>query len=128
MAGWHHVIEDVPEFPPAAPPLSRQTPWFVVVPEHKLYQNYPNPWNPETWIPYQLSRPAEVAITIYNMNGQLIKSLDLGYREPGFYISKDKAAYWDGRNDFCEEVASGVYFYTIQAADFRQVKKTIVIK
>lgn len=91
-------------------------------------QNYPNPFNPDTWIPYQLSSSADVTIRIYSLEGSLIKKLSLGHKEPGFYVSKSEAAYWDGRNDFSERVSSGVYFYHIQANDFYAVKKMIVVK
>ena len=85
--------------------------------ETKAFQNYPNPFNPETWIPYKLAVGAEVQIKIYNLTGQLIRTLDLGEKEPGEYISKDKAAYWDGRNNSGEEIASGIYFYQLRAGD-----------
>jgi len=93
-----------------------------------LMQNYPNPFNPETWIPYQLSKSAEVAIAIYNMNGQMVKRLELGNRVPGSYVDKSKAAYWDGTNEWGERVASGVYFYQLQAGRDASVRKMIVLK
>ncbi|MGQ9609221.1 MAG: Ig-like domain-containing protein [bacterium] len=91
-------------------------------------QNYPNPFNPETWIPFQLSEPSEVSITIYNINGQAIRRLDLGNRLPGYYIDKSKAAYWDGNNEYGERVSSGVYFYELRAGKDVSVKKMIIIK
>jgi len=91
-------------------------------------QNYPNPFNPDTWIPYQLSEVADVAITIYNVNGQVVRRLELGSKMPGYYIDKSKAAYWDGRNETGEQVASGVYFFTIQAGDSVVTKKMILKK
>ena len=93
-----------------------------------LDQNYPNPFNPDTWIPYKLTGDMEVAIRIYNISGRLIKTLDLGHKPSGFYASREKAAYWDGRNEAGEPVASGVYFYTIQAGDFTATKKMIVAR
>jgi hypothetical protein len=94
----------------------------------KLYQNYPNPFNPETWIPYQLAGEAYVTIRIYNSNGQLVRILDLGYRNHGSYLDKAQAAYWDGTNERGERVASGVYFYRIQANDFTAVRKMVILK
>jgi len=94
----------------------------------ELLQNYPNPFNPETWIPYQLTKPAEVTIRIYDIRGQLARSLYLGYRSAGFHISKNRAAYWNGLNDAGEKSASGVYFYTIQAGSFTNIRKMILAK
>ena len=93
-----------------------------------LLQNYPNPFNPETWIPYQLSDDAEVTIHIYNVNGQMVKTLNLGYKQNGYYVNKRRAAYWDGRNELGEKVASGVYFYTIQAGRFVATRRMSVVK
>jgi hypothetical protein len=93
-----------------------------------LFQNYPNPFNPETWIPYTLSKKAHVIIKIYNISGQLVRVLDLGEKEAGMYVSKGRAAYWDGKNDNGEEVASGVYFYQIHADDYVSTKRMVVIK
>jgi hypothetical protein len=93
-----------------------------------LLQNFPNPFNPETWIPYQLNLDSDLVIGIYNASGNLIRTLNLGYRPTGFYTTKDKAAYWDGKNEAGEEVASGIYFYTIQAGDFTATKKMVVKK
>jgi hypothetical protein len=78
-----------------------------------LYPNYPDPFNPETWIPYQLAAEAEVVIRVYDINGQLVRTLDLGHQRAGLYIKKGKAAYWDGKNDAGEPVSSGVYFFTL---------------
>lgn len=96
--------------------------------EFALHQNYPNPWNPETWIPYQLPKSAQVRLTIYDLQGQLVKSVELGYQKAGLYTTKDKAIYWDGRNSQGETVASGIYFYQIQAGDFQAVRKMIMLK
>jgi hypothetical protein len=93
-----------------------------------LLQNYPNPFNPECWIPYILSEQCHVIIKIYNITGQLIRTLDLGIKEPGIYVDKDSAAYWDGRNDEGEEVASGVYFYRLYAGDKVSTKKMVILK
>ena len=93
-----------------------------------LLANYPNPFNPETWIPYQLSEPAEVTVTIYAANGAIVRTLDLGHRRAGSYESQSRAAYWDGRNAQGEPVASGVYFYTLTAGDFKATRKMVIRK
>lgn len=93
-----------------------------------LLQNYPNPFNPETWIPYHLKNADSVSIRIYSNAGQLIRTLDLGYRDAGVYASRSKAAYWDGKNEAGEEVASGIYFYSITAGDFSATRKMVVRK
>ena len=96
--------------------------------ETSLLFNYPNPFNPETWIPYQLAKPADVTLTIYAVNGQLVRQLALGHQPPGFYQSKSRAAYWDGRNAIGERVASGLYFYTFTAGDFTATRKMLIRK
>ena len=96
--------------------------------ETMLYPNYPNPFNPETWIPYQLAKPAEVAVFIYSANGTLIRTLALGYQPAGIYRSRDRAAYWDGTNEVGESAASGVYFYKLSAGSFNGTRKMLVIK
>ena len=93
-----------------------------------LKQNYPNPFNPETWIPYQLAEDSEVTIRIYSATGQVIRLLNLGYREAGLYATKDAAAYWDGTTDTGEYVSSGVYFYNIQAGRYNTTKKMTVAR
>jgi len=93
-----------------------------------LLQNYPNPFNPETWIPFTLSKSADVVIRIYNIAGKLVKDIELGHVNSGAYISKSEAAYWDGRNIQGERVASGIYYYTIQAGDFRATRKMVLLK
>ncbi len=90
--------------------------------------NYPNPFNPETWIPYQLSRDAEVALTIYDASGFMVRRLDLGHRLAGYYADRGRAAYWDGRNNFGEGVASGVYFYHLTTGDFSATRKMLILK
>ena len=93
-----------------------------------LLPNYPNPFNPETWIPYQLKEPAEVTMTIFNMHGQAVRTLEVGYRPPGVYRSRSRAAYWDGRNEHGETVANGVYFCTLRAGRFSATRKMVVGK
>ena len=93
-----------------------------------LLANYPNPFNPETWIPYQLSKAAEVAVTIYASDGNVVRTLALGHQDAGMYHNRTQAAYWDGRNAFGETVASGVYFYTLTAGEFTATRKMLILK
>ena len=93
-----------------------------------LAQNYPNPFNPETWIPYQLSKAAEVSIHIHNVAGHLVRTLDLGLKPTGAYMTPSTAAYWDGKNAAGERVASGIYFYTLQTADFAATRRMVILK
>ncbi len=94
--------------------------------EFRLLQNFPNPFNPETWLPYELASDANVTIQIYDSGGGLVRELNLGMQEAGSYIAKDKAAYWDGRNEIGETVASDVYFYAMEAGGHKSVKKMIL--
>ena len=96
--------------------------------ETRLLLNYPNPFNPETWIPYQLAEATEVTVMIHTMNGSLVRTIELGHQAAGTYKSKSQAAYWDGRNEFGEQVASGLYFYTLTAGDFSATHKMLVRK
>ncbi len=101
----------------------------LFVPEETaLLHNYPNPFNPETWIPYHLSEPAEVTFRIYAASGVLVRTLALGYQPAGVYEYRSRAAYWDGKNDVGEPVASGIYFYTLTANDFTATGKMLVRK
>ena len=110
----------------AAPTLNTST---VIIPiEAALLPNYPNPFNPETWIPYQLAKPADVTVHIYAVNGTLVRTLFLGHQVPGSYQNRSRAAYWDGRNAVGELVASGVYFYTLTAGDFTATRKMLIRK
>ena len=124
-----------------------QTRSFTVTPEHLanavlslrldgigqptqnlLLQNYPNPFNPETWIPYQLSEDSPVSISIYDTTGRLVRTLSLGFQSAGFYNSRARAAYWDGRNELGERVASGIYFYQLTTPEFQQTRRLIILK
>ena len=96
--------------------------------ETALLPNYPNPFNPETWIPYQLSEASDVTVAIYTVDGRLIRTLALGHQPAGLYQRKNRAAYWDGRNAFGERVASGLYFYTLTAGQFSATGKMLVQK
>ena len=96
--------------------------------ETVLLPNYPNPFNPETWIPYRLAESADVNISIYSADGRLVRRLDLGHQAVGMYESRSRSAYWDGRNTQGEPVASGVYFYTLTAGDFTATRKMLIRK
>jgi hypothetical protein len=96
--------------------------------ESRLFQNYPNPFNPETWIPYDLESAAAVHLRIFDIKGTLIRHLDLGKKAAGSYQQKNSAAYWDGRNSTGERVASGNYFYTLQAGNFIQTRRMVILK
>ena len=94
----------------------------------KLLSNYPNPFNPETWIPFQLVEDANVTLTIYDVDGRIVRSLDIGHQKAGVYETRNKAIYWDGRNDLGEHVASGVYFYHLKAGDYSATRRLVIIK
>ena len=96
--------------------------------ETTLLRNYPNPFNPETWIPYQLSEPADVTLTICDIQGRVVRDLNLGHQRAGMYHSRSRAAHWDGRNAVGEPVASGLYFYTLKADDFTATRKMLIRK
>ena len=96
--------------------------------ETALLPNYPNPFNPETWIPYHLANPRDVQITIYDTRGVLVRRLDLGHQREGYYTSQSRAAYWDGRNAVGERVASGIYFYQLQADHLSLLRKMLIVK
>ena len=102
---------------------------MLLVPERTaLLANYPNPFNPETWIPYQLATAGDVQIRIYATNGALVRNLDVGHQPAGIYQQRNRAAYWDGRNQLGEPVASGVYFYTFTTGDFSATGKMVIKK
>ena len=94
----------------------------------QLLANYPNPFNPETWIPYHLAKPSNVRITIYDVRGSVVRRLELGHLPPGYYTSRNRAAYWDGRNDFGERVATGIYFYQLEADNTSLLRKMLILK
>ena len=106
----------------------RLTPADLIPKRTVLLANYPNPFNPETWLPYQLANDAEVAIRIYSSAGQLVRHLNLGFQEAGYYIGKSRAAYWDGRNDLGERLASGVYFYQLSTPESSATRKMVIRK
>ena len=96
--------------------------------ETQLLANYPNPFNPETWIPYRLAEDAFVTLTIYDGNGQVIRILEVGHQIAAVYESRAKAIYWDGRNNLGETVASGIYFYHLSAGDYSRSRKMLILK
>ena len=96
--------------------------------ETALLPNYPNPCNPETWIPYQLATDADVVLRIYAVNGELVRVLDLGHQSAGMYHSRGRAVYWNGRNEWGEVVANGVYFCTLSTGDFVATRKILIRK
>ena len=94
----------------------------------RLLPNYPNPFNPETWIPYQLAEDGDVHIHIYDLHGRRVRTLDLGHQSVGYYVQRDKAAYWDGRNNLRESLASGIYIYQFVAGDYTQMRRLVIVK
>ena len=101
---------------------------YEIPAETELLRNYPNPFNPETWIPYRLAEDADVSLTIYDVNGELVRTIDVGHQNAAVYESRAKAIYWDGRNRFGEGVASGIYFYSLNAGDFSATRKMVILK
>ncbi len=102
---------------------------IVLIPKKTvLLPNYPNPFNPETWIPYQLSEPSDVTIRIYSADGLLIKNISLGHKQPGLYQDRTRAGYWDGKNELGEPVASGIYFYEFTAGNYSATKRMLIRK
>ena len=94
----------------------------------QLLANYPNPFNPETWIPYELATDTNVKLTIYNAQGIVVRTLSIGHQSAGYYTSRDRAAYWDGRNAFGELVASGLYFYQLETDETSSMRKMVILK
>ena len=94
----------------------------------QLLANYPNPFNPETWIPFELAEDAEVTITIYDVPGQRIRQLQLGQVTAGRYVTAGQAAYWDGKSETGQVVASGTYFYQLLAGGYTETRKMVILK
>ena len=109
-------------------PRPQKTALFEIPEKSDLFANYPNPFNPETWIPYQLANDVSLQIQIFDINGQLIRTFDIGKQAAGIYTTKEKAIYWDGRNVQGEQVASGVYFYHMRAGDFKATKRMFILR
>ena len=128
---YHESIRAAPALQLLTEPDVLSSLWHDLsqVPEEtSLLPNYPNPFNPETWIPYQLATSTEVTVAIHAADGRLVRTLSLGHRTAGVYKSKGRAVYWDGRNVQGEPVASGVYFYTLVAGDFTATRKLLIRK
>ncbi len=106
----------------------RLTPQDLLPTKTLLFANYPNPFNPETWVPYQLAKDTDVSIHIYDSAGRSVRALNLGYKAAGYYLDKSRAAYWDGRNDAGERMASGVYFYQLVAGQSTSTRKLVILK
>ncbi len=98
------------------------------VTETKLLPNYPNPFNPETWIPYQLAEAADVSVKIYDVGGHLVRTISIGFKPVGYYLTRARAVYWDGRNEVGESVSSGVYFLQFVAGDFATTQQVVIVK
>ncbi len=96
--------------------------------ETELLANYPNPFNPETWIPHRLAEDANVTLTIYDLRGHVVRKLEMGHRIAVVYEGRSKAVYWDGTNGLGERVASGIYFYTLTAGDFSATRRMVILK
>ncbi|MCE2413619.1 T9SS type A sorting domain-containing protein [Candidatus Poribacteria bacterium] len=96
--------------------------------ETRLLPNYPNPFNPETWIPYQLADAADVSMEIYDVGGRLVRTIPIGFKPVGYYLTRERAAYWDGRNETGEQVSSGVYFLQFVAGDFTATQRAVIVK
>jgi cytochrome c peroxidase len=118
----------VPMAAPPAHPVVRVQYMDREAPKFQLFQNSPNPFNPETWIPFALGKPEDVSISIYDVQGRLVKTMSLGTRPAGVYTGKDKAVYWDGTNANGERVSSGIYYYVMQAGTFRKAKKMVILE
>ena len=122
IAGEKSSSEIIKVVVPSAKPMQ------PIPKEFRLLQNYPNPFNPETWIAYELAADATVTIRVYNVNGQLVRQLDLGVQKAGHYVDKRKAAYWDGKNQTGKVVSNGIYFYTLKAGDFQATRRMVIVK
>ena len=124
-----HPLANTPAFMRSRELLTKLLSAASEVPaQTRLLPNFPNPFNPETWIPYQLADDATVKISIYNAEGRLIRRLTSGNQLKGSYLTRDKAAYWNGRNDAGELVTSGLYFYHLTAGDFTATKRMVILK
>ena len=101
---------------------------YEIPAQTELLANYPNPFNPETWIPFRLAEDASVSLTIYGASGSHVRTIDIGFAPAAVYQARSEAIYWDGRNDFGEQVSSGIYFYHLNAGDFSATRKMVIVK
>ncbi|MDE0042463.1 MAG: hypothetical protein OXT74_10535 [Candidatus Poribacteria bacterium] len=127
-AAYIYKTDEDLNVPFAVDPISLRLTTLGKVKTTMLHQNFPNPFNPETWLPYQLANTAEVSFRIYNVQGGLIRKLELGVQQAGIYLDKPSAAYWDGRNRFGELVPNGIYIYDFHAGSFQASRKMVIIK
>ena len=124
----YSTVEDFGTPPYAVEPFGLRATTLGQVKHTALLQNFPNPFNPETWLPYRLAVDAPVTLGIYNVQGQLVWELNLGAQKTGGYLTRDTAAYWDGRDQVGETVSSGVYFYTLHAGSFQGTRRMLILK
>ena len=117
-----------PSMPLSVEPSILKATLFGQVKRSALLQNFPNPFNPETWIPYTLAHDAPVNIGLYDIRGQLVRQMELGQQPAGSYLNRETAAYWDGKDQFGEAVSSGVYFYQLRAGDYTAVRRMVIVK
>ena len=124
----YNSVDDFGVFPYAVEPFGMSLTTLGSVKRTALLQNFPNPFNPETWMPYRLASNVPVSIQIFNVKGQLLRELNLGEQKAGSYLTRDTSAHWDGRDQVGEAVSSGVYFYTLQAGTFQTTRRMLVLK
>ena len=124
----YNGMDDFDTLPYSVDPFGLAVTTFGKIRRTALLQNFPNPFNPETWLPYQLAADAPVILHIYNVRGQQIRQFDLGVQKAGNYLSRDTAAYWDGRDELGQTVSSGVYFYSLRADTFRATRRMLILK
>ena len=132
----HHALNELEAIPNKSPPLQLAIELLrhylssadQYVQKTKLLPNYPNPFNPETWIPYQLAEDAAVTVKIYDVSGHLVRTIKVGHKPVGYYLTRERAVYWDGHNENGELVSSGVYFYTLNADNYTGNRRMVIVK
>jgi hypothetical protein len=124
----YNSVDDFGVLPYAVEPFGMSLTTLGSVKRTALLQNFPNPFNPETWMPYRLATDTPVTFRIYNAKGQLMRELDFGLQKAADYLTRETAAYWDGRNQFGETVSSGVYFYTLEAESYEATRRMLILK
>ena len=124
----YSTIDDFGTPPFGVDPLGLQVTALGQIKRTALLQNFPNPFNPETWFPYVLANDGPVSIRIWDVRGQLINELALGVQKAGSYLTRDTAAYWDGLNQLGSVVSTGVYFYTMEAGQFQATRRMLILK
>ncbi|MYC75703.1 T9SS type A sorting domain-containing protein [Candidatus Poribacteria bacterium] len=132
LSAFYEKIEEIPANATHKALVRQFLKEVLIAVEHpldtRLHANYPNPFNPETWIPYQLATDTDVCITIYNAQGVGIRTLQLGQQSAGYYTDRERAAYWDGRNELGERVVSGIYFYQLETDTTSALRKMVILK